>query len=422
MKILDIALNDMVRNFRSVMAVGMMFAVPLVITGLIFFAFGGTGGGAADLPVTRVVVVNHDTPPAGSPDFGNRLVEMLADPSVSKWLQSSPAADEATAIAMVNRQAAGVALIVPAGFSQAILTGEGQPEVRLVQDPTLTIGPMVVRNMLGSLIDGAAGARIALQADRQRRTELGLPADGGVSQIGPAYQEWFTEFQRTLYHSPQAALISQAPSQVAVSGSQVDDFQRIFALILVGMLIFFGFYTGANSMISILHDEEEGTLARIFTTPTDRTAVLAGKYLAVLLMVIVQGLVLMLLGTLLFKITWGDPLKTAMALAGQVVAATSLGVLLISLARNTRQAGAMVGGLLTVLGMMGGLFTVSAVGLPGIFDVVGLFTPQGWALRAWKGSFSAGPAADLLLPLGVLLAMGLVMFAIGASIFRRRFA
>jgi ABC-2 type transport system permease protein len=175
-------------------------------------------------------------------------------------------------------------------------------------------------------------------------------------------------------------------------------------------------------MISILQEEEEGTLARIFTTPTDRTAVLAGKFLAVLLMVIVQSLVLMFLGTLLFKVTWGDPLKTGMALVGQVVAATSLGVLLISLARNTRQAGAMLGGVLTVLGMLGGLFTVASGGLPGIFDTLGLFTPQGWALRAWKGSLSAGPAVDQLLPLGILLGMGVVMFAIGASIFRRRFA
>jgi ABC-2 type transport system permease protein len=115
-------------------------------------------------------------------------------------------------------------------------------------------------------------------------------------------------------------------------------------------------------------------------------------------------------------------LKTGLALVGQIVAATSLGVLLISMARNTRQAGAMLGGVLTVLGMLGGLFTANISGLPGLFDTLGLFTPQGWALRAWKSSLSGAAPLDMLLPVGVLVLMGLVMFAIGATLFRRRFA
>ena len=40
MKILDIAFKDLTRSFRSAFAVGMMFVAPLLITGLIYFAFG----------------------------------------------------------------------------------------------------------------------------------------------------------------------------------------------------------------------------------------------------------------------------------------------------------------------------------------------------------------------------------------------
>ena len=132
----------MLRNFRSAFAIGMMFVVPLLITGLIYLAFGGGGQRrAAGMPATQVLVVNQDTPPAGSPDFGSLLLDMLNDPSVTKLLQAAPAASEAEAIAAVNAQNAGVAVIVPPGFAQAILSGEGRPEVRILQDPTLTIGP-----------------------------------------------------------------------------------------------------------------------------------------------------------------------------------------------------------------------------------------------------------------------------------------
>ena len=34
MKIIDIALKDLVRSFRSLFAIGMMFVAPLLITGL----------------------------------------------------------------------------------------------------------------------------------------------------------------------------------------------------------------------------------------------------------------------------------------------------------------------------------------------------------------------------------------------------
>ena len=423
MKIMDIALKDMLRNFRSAFAIGMMFFVPLLITGLIYLAFGGGGSGEQPaMAAIHVLVINQDTPPAGSPDFGSLLLQMLNDPSVANLLQAAPAASEAEAISAVNNQEAGVAVIVPPGFAQAILSGAGRPEVRIVQDPTLTVSPVIVRNMVGMLVDGASGARIAAQVSQQRSAALGLSPENSSAAILQAYQTWYTGFQSSLYNNPQSALVSQAPTQGGVSPSQGVDMTKILAMILSGMAIFFGFYTGAFSMMSILKEDEEGTLARIFSTPTSRTSILAGKFLAVLLMVTVQGVVMILAGIVLFKVDWGNPLVVFLALVGQVLAATSLGVLLISLIKNSRQAGPVLGGGLSVLGMFGGLMTVAVTGMPPIFDTIALFTPQGWVLRSWKLTLAGAAPADLVLPLIVLAGMSLVMFAIGATLFRRRYA
>lgn len=51
----------------------------------------------------------------------------------------------------------------------------------------------------------------------------------------------------------------------------------MMGLTMAGQMIFFAFFTGGNSMMSILREDEEGTLARLFTTPTDRTNILMGK-------------------------------------------------------------------------------------------------------------------------------------------------
>jgi ABC-2 type transport system permease protein len=423
MKIFDIALKNLKQDFRSLFAIGMMFVAPLMITGLLYLAFGGIASGKSDLPVTKVVVVNLDTPPMGSPAIGQMTVAMYQDPTVSKWLQTNTAIDEPTARQMVDRQEAGVAVIIPVNFSQSLITGQSQPEVKIIQDPTLTIGPVVIKNMLGSLIDGVTGTRIALQTEADRRSALGLKDQPEAqTTFVQAYQTWYTDFQRTLYHSQEAVLIAKAPAATSDSNSaQSGGIQQILGLALVGQIIFFGFYTGAYSMMTILREDADGTLARLFSTPTSRSFILAGNFLSVILMVTVQALVLLVAGAVLFGVHWGQPASVFMVIIGQVVAATGLGVLLISLVKTTQQAGPVLGGGLTFLGMMGGLFTASVPSMPKIFDVLGQFTPQGWVMKAWKICLAGGAPVDVLSPLGVLIGMGVILFIAGAVIFRRRF-
>lgn len=424
MKILDIAFKDMLRSFRSAFAIGMMFIVPLMITGLIFLAFGGTSLGKSDLPVTKLVVVNRDVPPAGAPmSFGEELIKMFNDPSVSKWLVASSATDEATAMAMVNQQQAGVAVLIPENLTQSVMNRHGNAQIRIIQDPTLTIGPMVIRNMVGSLLDGASMATVAMSTAAQRGEALGKPVDlDGQLALVTKLGDWYINFQRTLYHSAQAAIIANAPVADQADSAQQDGFKRIMAITLAGQMIFFGFFTAANSMASILQEQEEGTLARIFTTPTSRTQVLGGKFLAVVFMVIVQALVMIVAGRLLFGVEWGNPLSVALSVIGQVLGATGLGVLLISLIKTSKQTGPVLGGALCGLGILGGVFTVAVPNAPKIFDLSGMFVPHGWVLRAWKATLAGSGPADLLLPLAVLIVMGVAMFAIGAWTFQKRFA
>ena len=270
--------------------------------------------------------------------------------------------------------------------------------------------------MLRSFLDGVTGMRIAIAV----ASAHGEATDGaGIQSLVSQYQPWFTAFQRTLFHSPQAAVALKAPAAPASSSGGMAG---ILSLVMAGQVVFFAFYTGAYTMMSILHEQEDGALARLFSTPTPRTVILTGKFMAVALTVLVQSLVLLGIGFLAFRIRWGDPLSVALVLVGQVAAASGLGVLIIALVKSTRQGGPVLGGLLTVLGMLGGLFTVAAAGVPAGLDATWRFTPQGWVLHGWKLALGGSPARETLLPVLVMLALGVVMFVGGAVLFRRRFA
>jgi ABC-2 type transport system permease protein len=426
MKIIDIALNDLLRSFRSAFTIGMAVVAPLMLTGLIYFAFGGLSGGDVSMNAMKVGVVNADALPADSPldaPIGDNIRAMFFDESVESWIEARDYPDEAAARAAVNAQEIGVAVIVPADLSASLLSDEIDAQVTIISDPTLTIAPAVVQDMVTMMLDGVSGGGIAIQTIMERQQANGIQPDpaqipGWVTR----YTDWYREFQRDLFHRPEkAALVLTAPS--AGETESADPIQQMMGLTMAGQMIFFAFFTGAYAMMSILREDEEGTLARLFTTPTERANILAGKFLAVVLTVTLQGIVLMTAGHYAFGIAWGQPASVALAALGQVLAASGLGVLLISFVKTSKQGGPVLGGGLTALGMLGGLFTANIPGgMPAAFQMLANFTPQGWVLKGWKLSLAGAVPADLLLPFAVALALGVAMFAFGAVMFKKRYS
>jgi len=426
MKILDIAFKDLTRSFRSVFAVGMMVIAPLLLTGLIYFAFGGMSGGDVSMTAIKVGVVNADQLPADSileAPIGDNIRSMFFDESVKSWITATEYADEASAREAVNKQEIGVAVVIPKNFTERYLSGDQNVQVLIISDPTLSIGPAVVQDMVTMMVDGVAGGGIALQTIMERLNVNGIQTDPAqIPSWIERYGNWYAEFQRNLFHHPEkAAYVVVAPS--AGETETADPIQKMMGLTMAGQMIFFAFFSGAYAMMSIIQESEEGTLARLFTTPTDRTSILTGKFAAVFMLVIIQGFVLMVAGHYVFGINWGEPFSVFLALTGQVVAATGLGVLLIAFVKTTKQGGPVLGGGLTALGMLGGLFTANVPNaMPAAMNVIANFTPQGWVLKSWKIVLDGQPTIDLLVPFVIMMAMGAVMFALGAMMFRRRFA
>ena len=423
MKILDIAFKDLTRSFRSAFAVGTMVVAPLLLIGLIYFAFGGASSGTSDRPAVKVGVVYADRLPADVPldhPLGEDIRSLFFDENVETWINPSDYADETSARAAVDKQEIGVAVIIPQDFTERTLAGETDIQVHIISDPTLTAAPQVVQNMVTAMLDGVTGGGIAIQTVVERHQVVGLQPDPAqIPELVDRYVTWYADFQWDMFHHPdRAALNIVAPT---AEGESENPVQKVLGQLMAGQMVFFAFFTGAYSMMSILREDEEGTLARLFTTPVGHTSILTGKFLSVFLAVIVQGGVLIVAAHYAFGINWGEPLAVVMVLTGQVIVAAGLGVLLISFVKTTQQGGPVLGGGLTALGMLGGLFTAN-ISMPEAFTMLANFTPQGWVIKSWSVVMNGQPISDLLLPFAVMTAMGIVMFVIGAMMFRKRYA
>ena len=421
MKILDIAFKDIQRAFRSAFGVVMMFVVPIMIPGIIYAAFGGalsgntSSGSGFNFSTTRVVVANLDQVTGQSASA--ILAEFLQSKNLASLLATTVVTDEASARERVNTKQADVAVIIPAGFSQAVFVGSGTSNLVLYHDPTLTIGPMIVKQLLAQFADGFSGVHITLNIVAQ---QLGTLDAAQTQRIATQYTQWAQTLGQQQQSGQHPLLTVQAPpAKVAMPGTAT---RSMLASMTVGMLVFFAFYTAAIMAQSILKEEEEGTLPRLFTTPTMRATILGGKFIAIFLMVIVQVLVVMIISSLLFKITWGDPLPVALSIVGLVVCAAGFGLFLLSFIRTTRQAGPILGGVLTVTSMLGGLYSMTIPNAPAFMDTMSLFMPQGWVLRSWKLTLNGASLADVLLPVLVAVVIGVALFSIGTLNFRKRYA
>jgi ABC-2 type transport system permease protein len=295
-----------------------------------------------------------------------------------------------------------------------------ESEITLYQDPTLTLGPAIVHGIIGQFVDGFAGIKIAtgvlIEQLKAREVELdGLTLRDAIME----YATWAAETGAGQASGTSGLLDIQPPQ----TGRQANDSRNsATTLTMTSMMIFYLFFTGAATAQTIIREEEEGTLQRLFTTPTAISTLLAGKFTASVFTLSVQVGILMLASAILFGIEWGAPLPTLLIALATVLVAAGFGMFLMSLLKSSRQVGIVYGGVMTVTGMLGGLFTSSIPGVPHVFHTLSLSMPQGWALRGWKETLAGGGVADVLLPAAVMLLVAGAFLAIGIARFRRRFA
>jgi ABC-2 type transport system permease protein len=434
MKAIDIALKDMMRSFRSFFAVVFMFVIPLLVTGMFYFMFGNIAqNGEFNLPKTKLVVANLDK---GGPKFnlnpknipngkkadtmGELIVGILESDDMAKLVDLTQVNDAASARAAVDSQAAQVAMVIPADFSHQFADLDGKAVIEFYQDPTLTIGPSIIRTLLDRFTEGMAGVKITV--------------DVFMDEAPPEKQMYAGEvIQRYLKVSlaesddPEAELLDvRAPSGTA---DKADDQGKNILLsivgpIMAGMMIFYAFFTGTSTAQSILKEEEERTLPRLFTTPTSQATILSGKFLSVFMTVSVQVTVLLIAAKLMFGVQWGDLPAVLLAALGIILSASSFGIFVNSFLKTTKQGGAIFGGVLTVTGMLGmiSIFAMNSPNAAQLGDTVSLLVPQGWAIRGMMHAMNGEPLSSVVINTLVLLVWSSVFFIVGVLRFNKRYA
>jgi ABC-2 type transport system permease protein len=302
---------------------------------------------------------------------------------------------------------------------------EGQAEIEIYQDPTLQIGPAIVKGIISQMLDNFSASKITLKVALEQMEASSPDQTIDEAQIQAVLAQYFAMAQPGA--QPQDSEGSNPFLKVQAIETEentADQALNPIAMLMAGMTIFYVFLTGASGIQNILKEEEEGTLPRLFTTPTPTATILRGKYISVMLTIIVQIAVLLTFGYLVFNIQWGDLLSVILVSLGTTLTAAAFGVFLISWMKSTRQAGFMIGGVMTILGMAGmmPIFTFGMPNPPALLYTISHLVPQGWAVEGLQITMSGGGLSDVWMNLLVLLIWTVALFSIGVVRFRNRFA
>lgn len=413
-KVFAIAFKDLLRSMRSMFFIGISLAAPLLLAFLFSTAFGG--GSSTAISNIAVAFVNLDVPPQGSPNVGDMVRDVFNGEGLKELISLHAVASKEEAVRGINDQEYSAALIIPANFSQAVVEEGATAQLRIISDPAASIAPQILENITASIADGFSSSKIMVALAVEELQRRGGQAD----------EEFYTDVvdRITAQSQDQSGASNASLTILDPQGNtgEASDQQQIVSIIMVGMMIFFAFYTGAFASESLLLEEEKGTLARKFVSPTPVRTILAGKFFGVFITLIVQVNVLLLLSGLIFHIQWGEPGKIVLAVIALIVASASFGLLLMSLLRDSRQTGIILGGVMTVTGMLGGLFTTGIQNIPAFMDTLRKLTPQGWSLDLWQLVLNHASYKEILVPVAVLVGMGSVFFIIAVLRFQKRFA
>ena len=341
------------------------------------------------------------------------VAAVLESPGLKDVLQVTRVKDAATARKAVDDGDAAVAVIVPADFSRVVYGGDpaATAEVEIYENPTREIGGSIVEGVVGQVLADFNGARAAAAGAVALRSDAG--GDPPAAQVAATAAEAFSHdggVSSVLKIAQRSPKVGKTESEVSVTGA-----------VLSGMMVFFMFFGAANVARTILTEDRDGTMPRLFTTPTRHGTIIGGKFVAVFVTVLLQAVVLLIAGRLIFSIDWGriDAVILLTLVAAGV--AGGLALLIISFARTPAQAGAIGSGIYLVLALLGGNFTGTAQS-SGTYAVVQKLTPNGWLIQGWDTAMRGGGAGDIRWQVLVPLGFAVAFFFFAVLKMRRRFA
>ncbi len=415
---------------------GMFFIIGFPV--MIGLFFGAMFGSVGEKDVTLTVAVVDEDDSTASRQFVKELVAS-GNVDVEKL-------DRTAAMDSVRRGRLVGMIGLPKGFGEStgFMTGKA-PKIELGVDPSRKAeGAMlngiilqtVGKSMFGQFEDPATVRKYVdqLRGDITNREKIPAAVQPAVTQLTESLDTLLAKWEEKIASDKKEGKKTDAGPEFqlariekidvahkAEKGSRDDLFAHLRSKwdISFPQAMMWGVLAcAAGFAITIVRERKQGTLLRLQVAPISRTQIVAGKALACFIAVISVIAMMMLLGTWLGM----RPRSPALvALAAVSIAVCFVGIMVamsvVGKSEESVSGAAWTGNML--MAMFGGGM-VPLIFMPAFMLTLSSASPVKWSILALEGAiwrdFSLG---EMLLPCGLLVAIGVVFFAIGSVVLSR---
>ncbi|MCO6436844.1 MAG: ABC transporter permease [Phycisphaerae bacterium] len=171
--------------------------------------------------------------------------------------------------------------------------------------------------------------------------------------------------------------------------------------------------------ISLVVERNSGTLMRLRISPIRFGDIIAGKALACFLTTVTVAAFLFLFASIVFGLRPDSLPLLALAVASCAACFTGIMMLLSVLGKTEQAAGGIGWAILMVFAMIGGGM-MPLMFMPSWMQTASNVSPVSWAIYAMEGAIFRGfSPAEMALPCGVLVAVGILGLSLGSVVFAR---
>jgi len=403
MKVISIGWKDILIFIKDRGALITSFLLPLLFIVVFSYAFSGIED---EDQVITLPVVDLD---------GGEVAQKLIGQVNSTAGVEAKMYEEADARAQVEGEQLEYALIIPAGFSDAV--SAGQPVTLLLLNAP-NADPANAEAMR-TVVDGVAkdlSLQAQLLAGFQQMGQMMQASEGeGVFASDLAVAQAQSQFERA-QTEPLVAIEKKTPNAIL---QEREEFSAV-GLTVPGATVLFVFLMASTTAMSLYSEKKTGTFRRLLAAPLAKAELLSGKMLPGFAIILVQIVVLFAASVLLLPLVGLDRLYLGNDILALVVlsvlialCSSSLGLLIAAIARTEGQISGISVVAMWVMGAVSGAF-VPTFFLGDFLGTVGKVTPQYWAVSAYTALFVRGQTLANIGPeLAILAGFTAAFFAIG---------
>jgi linearmycin/streptolysin S transport system permease protein len=406
-RILLILRNDVKRRLKSPVTILVMLLIPMLMTGLIGMIFAPSNDGNS-LPTIKVLFVDNDK------NFISKFLLGAFDANEVKEMFQVTVVEEAEGRRLIGKGKASALVIIPEKFSNRLLKAE-EVQVEVIKNPAEQFLPEIIEEFM---LTFSVGVSALVQVFEPEIKAIDAMGDVALENTSMMQMVPFLENGRkkivTLkqYIDP---LLLKLKKEVT-GKKKKEPIINVFGIILPGMAVMFFLFIIEIFMRDILTEREDGKFQRIMFSPIRSIEFILARIISGWVMGIMVCLIMVLTGTLIFKISWGNYVYLFLFVAVTSFWIASFFALLNAFFKNKNQAGALVSPIILVFSAFGGsMMPVNQ--LPESVRWVADFTLNQWFIKGvlliQNGHFPS-------LPIAIILGTGSILFFAGTFFLRKR--